>query len=92
MRFSLMLLNKGELGGAHSSARTVEAITGNGPMPAEGPRSMGWGLANVNVLLAPGRSQPRSRRYGWDGARRDDFGRPRRAGHHPDDPELACKP
>jgi CubicO group peptidase (beta-lactamase class C family) len=74
LRFAQMLLNKGELDGLRLlSARTVELITSNGLSPAVlesrgGP--MGWGLANVNVLLDPARSSPPANKgeYGWDGS------------------------
>ena len=74
LRFAQMLLNKGELDGVRLlSARTVELITSNGLSPAVlesrgGP--MGWGLANVNVLLDPARSSPPANKgeYGWDGS------------------------
>jgi CubicO group peptidase (beta-lactamase class C family) len=64
MRFSQMLLNKGELDGVRLlKAATVERITSNGlPDAVQKARggSMGWGLANVNVNLQTGE-------YGWDG-------------------------
>ena len=74
LRFAQMLLNKGELDGVRLlSARTVELITSNGLSPAVlqsrgGP--MGWGLANVNVLLDPAGSSPPANKgeYGWDGS------------------------
>jgi CubicO group peptidase (beta-lactamase class C family) len=64
MRFSLMLQNKGELGGVRIlSAETVDMMTRNG-LPAAVLKArggaMGWGLANVNVSLDSGE-------YGWDG-------------------------
>ena len=78
VRFSLMLLNNGELEGVRIlGAKTVETMTRNGlsdeVQKARGG-SMGWGLANVNVLLNPPtgasgadlvRSAPQE--YGWDG-------------------------
>jgi len=73
LRFSQMLLNKGELDGVRIlSAKTVEMITANGlpgAVLASRGGPMGWGLANVNVLLDPGRSNPPSSKgeYGWDG-------------------------
>jgi len=73
LRFSLMLLNKGELDGARIlSQKTVETITSNGLSDAiQKARggSMGWGLANVNVLLNSGTgANPANRgEYGWDG-------------------------
>jgi len=72
LRFGQMLLNKGELDGVRLlSARTVEQMTANGlsddVQKARGG-SMGWGLANVNVLLNPAPTDPSSRgEYGWDG-------------------------
>ena len=64
MRFSQMLLNKGELDGVRVlKAATVERITANGLSDAVQKvrgGSMGWGLANVNVNLQTGE-------YGWDG-------------------------
>lgn len=69
LRFSQMFLNKGELDGVRIlKAATVERITANGlPDAIQKARGgpMGWGLANVNVLLdaaAPNRGE-----YGWDG-------------------------
>ena len=64
LRFSQMLLNRGELNGARLlSAKTVEMMTANGLTEAElkargGTR--GWGLGNVDVALDTGE-------YGWDG-------------------------
>jgi len=73
MKFSLMLSNKGELDGVRIlSARTVDTITKNGLSEAVlkargGP--MGWGLANVNVLLNPTGANPANvGEYGWDGS------------------------
>jgi CubicO group peptidase (beta-lactamase class C family) len=74
VRFSQMLLNKGELHGARLlTAKTVERMTANGLSQAVqaargGP--MGWGLANVNVLIDPsGVNYPANRgEYGWDGS------------------------
>ncbi len=74
LRFCQMLLNKGELDGVRLlSARTVEAITKNGlPAPVLQQRggTMGWGLANVDVVVTP---SPRgyltaAGEYGWDGS------------------------
>ena len=72
MRFGQMLLNKGELDGARVlSAKTVEQMTVNGlsdDLQKARGGSMGWGLANVNVLLNPAPTDPSSRgEYGWDG-------------------------
>lgn len=73
LRFSQMLLNGGELEGARLlKAETAARIVGNGLPPAvlkaRGGR-MGWGLANVNVVLDPsGVNYPaRVGEYGWDG-------------------------
>jgi CubicO group peptidase (beta-lactamase class C family) len=72
MRFCQMLLNRGELDGVRLlTAKTVETMTGNGlsedVLKARGG-SMGWGLANVNVLLNPAPNDLASRgEYGWDG-------------------------
>jgi CubicO group peptidase (beta-lactamase class C family) len=67
MRFSQMLLNKGELNRRRIlRADTVERITANGLSDAiQKVRggTMGWGLANVNVAL----EGPRKGEYGWDG-------------------------
>ena len=74
MRFCQMLLNRGELNGARIlSAKTVELITANGlPEPVLRARggAMGWGLANVNVVLDPSamKDSPNAGEYGWDGS------------------------
>jgi CubicO group peptidase (beta-lactamase class C family) len=63
LRFSQMLLNKGELDGVRVlKADTVEKMTANGLSPAmvQVRAGTGWGLANVNV--AP------DGEYGWDGS------------------------
>jgi len=73
MRFAQMLLNKGELAGRRLlQSRTVERMTTNG-LPAELRKarggSMGWGLANVNVLdVAAADSEANLGEYGWDGS------------------------
>jgi len=72
LRFGQMLLNKGELDGVRLlSAKTVEQMTANGlsdDLQKARGGSMGWGLANVNVLLNPAPTDPASRgEYGWDG-------------------------
>ena len=62
LRFSQMLLNKGELDGVRVlKAATVEKMIVNGLPPAmvQVRAGTGWGLANVNV--AP------DGEYGWDG-------------------------
>ena len=73
LRFSQMLLGGGELDGVRLlSAQTVARMTRNGlsdaVVQARGG-AMGWGLANVNVVLDPARlSYPASAgEYGWDG-------------------------
>jgi CubicO group peptidase (beta-lactamase class C family) len=71
-RFAQMLLNKGELDGVRLlSAKTVETMTVNGLSEAVQKTrggSMGWGLANVQVLLSPTANDPASiGEYGWDG-------------------------
>ena len=63
IRFSQMLLNKGELDGVRLlNPATVEKMTANGLSPAmlQVRAGTGWGLANVNV--AP------DGEYGWDGS------------------------
>jgi CubicO group peptidase (beta-lactamase class C family) len=73
LRFSLMLLNRGELNGVRIlRAKTVDTMTGNGlsdPVLKARGGAMGWGLANVNVVLDPtGLNYPAKRgEYGWDG-------------------------
>jgi CubicO group peptidase (beta-lactamase class C family) len=69
LRFSQMLLNKGEIDGVRVlKAATVDRITANG-LPAEILKArggtMGWGLANVNVQMDP--ASPLRAEYGWDG-------------------------
>jgi CubicO group peptidase (beta-lactamase class C family) len=75
LRFSQMLLNKGELGGVRLlSATTVEMITKNGlsdpVLKQKGGGATGWGLANVDVVVTPtGRGYLTSPgEYGWDGS------------------------
>lgn len=74
LRFSQMLLNKGELGGSRLlSAKTVDAMTKNGLSPSilqQRGGTMGWGLGNVEVVVTP---NPRgyltsAGEYGWDGS------------------------
>ena len=72
LRFSQMLLNKGELGGVRIlKAASAEMLTRNGlPDAVQQVRggSMGWGLGNVNVLLRANANNPASvGEYGWDG-------------------------
>lgn len=74
LRFAQMLLNGGELDGARLLRRdTVSRIVANGlPDSVLAARGgpMGWGLANVNVVLDPaGVPYPANRgEYGWDGS------------------------
>jgi CubicO group peptidase (beta-lactamase class C family) len=74
LRFSQMLLDAGELGGTRLlKAETAAMMTRNGlPDAVQRARggAMGWGLANVNVLLdAQGVNYPASTgEYGWDGS------------------------
>ena len=74
MRFAQMLLNRGELDRARIlSEKTVETITSNGLpdaiLHARG-NGMGWGLANVNVVVDPSlmKHAPNRGEYGWDGS------------------------
>ncbi len=72
LRFAQMLLNKGELDGVRLlSAKTVDMMTTNGLSEAVQKTrggSMGWGLANVQVLLSPAADDGASKgEYGWDG-------------------------
>ena len=72
VRFSQMLLNKGELDGVRLlSVKTVETMTANGLSEAVQKTrgsSMGWGLANVQVLLSQAADDPAGKgEYGWDG-------------------------
>ena len=72
LRFSQMLLNKGELDGARLlQASTVDVMTTNGLSEAVQKTrngSTGWGLANVEVQLNPSPAAPGARgEFGWDG-------------------------
>ena len=74
LRFSQMLLNRGELDGVRLlRAGTVEEMVVNGlpglVLAARGGGVMGWGLGNVNVVMKPeGLRYPANRgEYGWDG-------------------------
>jgi CubicO group peptidase (beta-lactamase class C family) len=72
MRFSQMLLNRGELEGVRLlSAKTVESMTVNGLSEAVQKArggTMGWGLGNVQVLLTTTAGDPANKgEYGWDG-------------------------
>jgi len=69
LRFCHMLLNGGELDGNRILQRsTVERMTTNGlsegVLAARGG-PMGWGLANVNVMMD--KASPLYGEYGWDG-------------------------
>ena len=75
LRFSQMLLNKGELDGVRLlTPKTVAMMTANGLsdvlLKSRAGGVMGWGLANVNVVMDPaGVPYPASRgEYGWDGS------------------------
>ena len=74
LRFSQMLLNKGELDGVRLlTASTAESITKNSLPDAilqEKGGSVGWGLANVDVVVGPGSRGYLSTvgEYGWDGS------------------------
>ena len=69
LRFCQMLLNKGELDGVRVlQPATVERMTANGlsdAVQAARGGSMGWGLANVNVVID--KSSRLYGEYGWDG-------------------------
>jgi CubicO group peptidase (beta-lactamase class C family) len=74
LRFSQMLLNRGELDGVRLlQAATVESMVGNGlsavVLAARGGGVMGWGLGNVNVVMKPEALRYPANRgeYGWDG-------------------------
>lgn len=74
LRFGQMLLNRGTLGGARLLApATVEAMTKNGlsaPLLQAKGGSVGWGLANVDVVVSPGSRGYLTAvgEYGWDGS------------------------
>lgn len=73
LRFSQMLLNKGELDGARVLKReTAERMVGNGlpdaVLKARGGGAVGWGLANVNVVMTVSPNNPANvGEYTWDG-------------------------
>jgi CubicO group peptidase (beta-lactamase class C family) len=74
LRFSQMLLNRGELDGVRVlKPETVDAMVRNGLSPeivaARGSGAMGWGLGNVDVVLNPAqlRYPANAGEYGWDG-------------------------
>src|SRR5687767_12559796 len=74
IRFGQMLLNKGTLDGVRLlSTATTESITKNGltdAMVRARGGNMGWGLANVDVVVAPGSRGYLTTvgEYGWDGS------------------------
>lgn len=74
LRFSQMLLNRGELDGVRLlKSATAEAMTRNGlsdEVLKERGGSVGWGLANVDVVVAPGSRGYLTTvgEYGWDGS------------------------
>ena len=93
LRFCQMLLNRGELDGARVlKPETVERMTANGlsePVLKARGGSMGWGLANVNVVMEPASTLCGRVRLGWH-RRHDLLERSGQAdGHHSDDPEFA---
>jgi len=69
-----MLLNKGTLEGVRLlSAATVETMTKNGlpePILQGKGGAVGWGLANVDVVVGPGSRGYLTAigEYGWDGS------------------------
>jgi CubicO group peptidase (beta-lactamase class C family) len=73
LRFSQMLLNRGVIDGTRIlKATTVDAMTSNHLSPsvlAARGGGMGWGIANVNVVLNPAAINYPARQgeYGWDG-------------------------
>jgi len=74
LRFGQMLLNKGTLEGVRLlSAATVETMTKNGlpePILLGKGGAVGWGLANVDVVVGPGSRGYLTAigEYGWDGS------------------------
>lgn len=74
VRFSQMLLNKGELGGVRLlKAETVATMTVNAlsaPILKEKGGNVGWGLANVDVVVGEGSRGYLTAigEYGWDGS------------------------
>lgn len=74
IRFSQMLLNKGELGGVRLlRAETAASMTINAlppPILREKGNIVGWGLANVDVVVAEGSRGYLTAigEYGWDGS------------------------
>jgi CubicO group peptidase (beta-lactamase class C family) len=74
LRFSQMLLNKGQLDGVRLlSAATTESMTRNGlsePILQARGGSVGWGLGNVDVVVGPNSRGYLTAigEYGWDGS------------------------
>jgi CubicO group peptidase (beta-lactamase class C family) len=74
IRFSQMLLSKGELGGVRLlKEETVAAMTVNALTPSilkEKGGNVGWGLGNVDVVVAEGARGYLTAigEYGWDGS------------------------
>lgn len=74
IRFGQMLLNNGELDGVRLlSAATTESMTRNGltdAMVQTRGGAIGWGLANVDVVVGPGSRGYLTTvgEYGWDGS------------------------
>lgn len=74
LRFSQMLLNKGELNGVRVlSAATAESMTKNGLPDAvlkDRGGAIGWGLGNVDVVVGAGSRGYLTTigEYGWDGS------------------------
>ena len=74
LRFSQMLLQRGELDGVRLlKAETVDSMVGNAlsdtVLAARGNGVMGWGLGNVNIVMKPEALRYPANRgeYGWDG-------------------------
>jgi len=73
LRFSQMLLNKGECGGVRLlSPKSVESMTTNGltDTMVKERNGMGWGIGNVEIVVdAAAQKVPSSRgEYGWNGS------------------------
>lgn len=74
VRFSQMLLNKGELHGVRLlKPETAASMTVNGladPILKERGGNIGWGLGNVDVIVGPGSRGYLTAigEYGWDGS------------------------
>jgi CubicO group peptidase (beta-lactamase class C family) len=74
LRFSQMLLNKGQLDGVRLlSANTTDSMTRNGlsePILQARGGAVGWGLGNVDVVVGPGSRGYLTTigEYGWDGS------------------------